>query len=463
MLDINHPIMEEMRSDERYFRFVVQLGQLLRKDPEFSARELTKIFDAAARGERVVKFKDQYVVSSWVPPIPSEAFLTFIRGGLSEETLFSDLAHGRRSAPLSAHLCITARCMYRCDHCGATTPDRNAELTKDQWIRVMAQLQDLGVAFIGISGGEPLLRDDLEEIIASIDDRSTTLMFTNGYGYTLERARSIKEAGLFYSAISLDSPYPEEHNRVRRNSKAFDRAMVAIHNSLEAELYTMISTVVFRRDLTEQRLDDLYRLATKNGVHEVRIHQPIPRGELAEPEMADQVFWKTEDVDRWLDMQEAANQAHDGLKVSSFPYTEGPRKFGCNAGLLHLYISASGDVWPCDFIPLTFGNVVQEDVKDIYRRLQAETGITRQRCWAKRVAARLLGRELPLGPDDSTEFCQGCDMQPSFGDFFKTLQGDTRPSDSSHSHDRRTFDDGLEQFDRSPRAAVRKCRRTATR
>jgi len=463
MPDINQTIMEEMRSDERYFRFVLQLGDLLKKDPTFSARDLTKIFDAAARGERVVKFNDQYVVSSWVPPIPSEAFLTLIKGGLSDETLFSDLAHGRRSAPLSAHLCITARCMYRCEHCGATTPDRNAELTKDQWIRVMSQLQDLGVAFIGISGGEPLIREDLEEIIASIDDRSTTLMFTNGYGYTPARARAIKEAGLFYSAISVDSPYPEEHNRVRRNPQAFDRAIEAIHNSLDAQLYTMISTVVFRRDLTEQRLDDLYRLAKKHGVHEVRIHQPIPRGELTEPEMAEQIFWKMEDTDRWLDMQEAANEANDGLKVSSFPYTEGPRKFGCNAGLLHLYISTIGDVWPCDFIPLTFGNVLQEDVKDIYRRLQAETGITQRRCWAKRVAGQLLERELPLSPDDSIEFCQGCDKETNFGDFFNTLQGDTRPNESSYSRDRREFDDGLDKSSHSPLTTVGGCRHTALR
>jgi MoaA/NifB/PqqE/SkfB family radical SAM enzyme len=460
---MNHEIIQEMRSDKGYLNFVMELGALLRDDPEFSARKLTRIFDAAARGERVVKFKDQYVVSSWTPPIPSRAFLTFVQGGLSKETLFSDLAHGRRSAPLSAHVCITARCMYRCEHCGATTPDRNAELTKDQWIRVMAQLQDLGVAFIGISGGEPLIRDDLEEIIASIDDRSTTLMFTNGFGYTQERARAIKGAGLFYSAISLDSPYPEEHNRVRRYPKAFDRAIEAIHNSLDAELYTMISTVVFRRDLTEKRLDDFYRLAKRHGVHEVRIHQPIPRGELAELGTEDEIIWKREDVDRWLDMQEAANEAHGGLKVSSFPYTEGPRKFGCNAGLLHLYISATGDVWPCDFIPLNFGNVVREDVKDIYHRLQAEAGITRRRCWAKPVARQLVGRELPLSAADSIEFCQDCDAQSSVGDFFKTLQQDTRRRTSSPFRDRPASDERLDQFDRSPPARVQRCRNAPTR
>jgi MoaA/NifB/PqqE/SkfB family radical SAM enzyme len=457
MRETDPSIMEAMRSDERYFRFVLQLMELLGKDPTFSPRKLPEIFDAAARGERVVKFNNQYIVNSWVPPVPSQAYLTFVKGGLAEETLFSDLAHGRRSAPLSAHLCITARCMYRCAHCGATTPDRRTELTKHQWIDVIAQLQDLGLAYVGFSGGEPLLRDDLEEIIASVDQRSTTLMFTNGYGYTLPRARAIKEAGLFYSAISLDSPYPEEHNRVRRNAEAFDRAIEAIHNSREAGLYTMISAVVFRRDLCERRLDDLYRLAEQHGVHEVRIHQPIPRGELTDPEMADQIVWKTEDVDRWLDMQEAANRANHGLKVSSFPYTEGPRKFGCNAGLLHLYISATGDVWPCDFLPLTFGNVLREDVGDIYRRMQAAMGIPRRRCWAKPVAGQLLGRQLPLCPEDSTEFCRGCHMQPRFGDFFKTLQDGLTPEGPSHARRGLALDlRHVPRRDRHPRAMARR-------
>jgi hypothetical protein len=130
-------------------------------------------------------------------------------------------------------------------------------------------------------------------------------------------------------------------------------------------------------------------------------------------------------------MQEAANAADLGVSVSSFPYTEGPRKFGCNAGLLHLYISATGDVWPCDFIPLTFGNVLHEDIRDIYARMQAHVDTPRRRCWAKPVAHALGSRLLPLATEDSVEFCEGCDAAPRFGDFFRALQQSLKPVDSS--------------------------------
>ena len=147
---------------------------------------------------------------------------------------------------------------------------------------------------------------------------------------------------------------------------------------------------------------------------------PFPAA-LSDPAVASEIVWTTEDVDRWLDMQEVVNRTDQALKVSSFPYTEGPRKFGCNPGLLHLYVSATGDVWPCDFIPLSFGNVLKESVQDLYHRLRAATGISRRRCWAKEVAGPLAGRELPLGPEDSSAFCRSCDMRPDRGDFFKTL------------------------------------------
>jgi len=266
------------------------------------------------------------------------------------------------------------------------------------------------------------MRNDLEEILRVIDDRSVTLIFTNGFGYSRDRAKSLRDAGLFYSGISVDSPYAEEHNRVRRNPQAFDHALTAIQNSLDAGLYTMLSSVVFRRDLAEKRLRVLFRLAQERGVHEVRIHQPIPRGRLTNSETAGEVIWTDADVKRWLDFQEMINQSEVGVRISSFPYTEGPRKFGCNAGLLHLYVTAKGDVWPCDFVPVSFGNLLNEPLRPIYERMKSAAGIPHRQCWAKRLAPRFSQRELPLDPKESTEFCKSCEEKPQFGDFFRTLQ-----------------------------------------
>ncbi|MHC4405042.1 MAG: radical SAM/SPASM domain-containing protein [Planctomycetota bacterium] len=411
-----------MSRDRRYREFTFQLIDVFRQDPTFNVRKLTRILESAARGERIVRFEDRYVVSSFVPPIPSRAFITFVSGGVSQDTLFSDLAHARRSAPLSVHLCITSRCSYRCEHCGATYSEGRSELTKAEWIRVIGDLQDIGIAQIVFSGGEPLLRDDLEEIIRSVDDRSSTLMFTNGEGLTPDRARSLKESGLFMLAVSLDSPDPEQHNRIRRSRCAFSHATTAIRNASGAGLYTLVSAVVFKRDLSRENLNRLFWLAKEHGAHEVRIHQPIPRGKLADPEEAQQIFYAREDVSRLYQIQFAANRSTSGCpKVSSFPYTEGPCKFGCGAGLLHSYISATGDLWPCDFVPLSFGNVLEEDPRKLLGQMRQAAGIPRMRCMARGISQHLKGKELPLSTSDSIDVCRACRSR-SYPRFFKDLQ-----------------------------------------
>ena len=423
MLRVNEPILQAMYCDPAYHAFIAEIDELFRGDPGYRARKLRTILEGAARGERIIRFEDRYVVSSFVPPVPSPAFLNFLTGGVDRDRLFSDLAYARRSAPLSAHVCITCRCSYRCEHCGWTVLDRQSELTTAEWIRVIGDMQDLGVAMIVFSGGEPLMRDDMEEIIASMDDRSSTLLFTNGRYLTPERARALKQSGLFTLAVSLDSPDAAEHNRIRRNPRAFEHALDAIRNASEAGLYTVVSSVVYARDLHEENLHRIFRLARDHGAHEVRIHRPIPRGELSD-QPKEGVFHTQEDTERLIRIQFAANEALDEFpKVSSFPYTEGPCKFGCGAGVTHSYITSTGDLWPCDFVPLRFGNVLHEDLGELYGRMIAAAGIPRNRCLASCIAGRLRGKDIPLDLDESVELCQAC-RSDTYPQFFSDLQAD---------------------------------------
>ena len=422
MLPSNRTVLQQMFADEQYRQFTFGLADLLKPDPGFSFKRQAQILRISARGERIVPFEDVYVVNSSVPPVPSKAFATFIEGGQNKDRLLSDLAYARRSAPLSAHLCITARCNYHCEHCGATVPDQQSELSKDQWLGIIARLQELGVAYIVFSGGEPLLRPDMEEILASVDDRSTTLLFTNGRDLTPRRAQSLKEAGLFILAVSLDSPHPDEHNRLRRAPHAYEDALSAIRNASDAGLYTLVSAVIYRCDLTEKNVVELARLVQQRGAHELRIHQPIPRGKLAHSAEADTIFYKDEDISRLHEIQFAMNNASHGFpKISSLSYTEGPCKFGCGAGVLHSYISATGELWPCDFVPLSFGNVLEEDLAQLYARMRDAVGIPKNCCWARKLARALADRQLPLDTDASLALALA-DRSSSYPQFFTDLQ-----------------------------------------
>ena len=418
----NQELLKEITAQPWCRELAIRLDELFRNDPAYRGRKLLRILKALARGERIARWGDRYVISSLCPPLPSRAFTTFLTGGSHPDALFSDLAYARRGSPASANLCITQRCFYHCDHCGATLPENADDLTTAQWVQVIHDLQDLGLAYISFSGGEPLLRNDLEEILRAADDRSVTQVFTNGRLLTRQRAQSLKEAGLFYLGVSLDSPDSEKHDDFRGAPQAFEHAIEAIHHARAAGLYTIVSSVIFRKDLSQDNLHRLFRLAREHGAHEVRVHQPIPRGRLAAPQEDAKIFWTRKDMAKLYRIQMAANRDPENFpKVSSFPYTEGPCKFGCGAGLLHSYISSTGDVWPCDFVPLSFGNVLAEPLQEVYKRMLNVAGHPATACRARKMAVRLNDRELPLSCEEALALFPQYQTQ-AYPRFFKTLQ-----------------------------------------
>jgi len=416
----NLPVVLRMFTDPRNLRFTGEVIRRLKRDPSFCFAGYVRMFAGSARGERIVRFGNQYIISSYVPPVPSRAFLTLLAG--ARDKPFTDLAYVRRSAPLSTYLSMTDRCTYNCVHCSAKLRKKGPELTTSQWIKVIADLQDLGTSYIGFTGGEPLLRSDIEEIISSADDRSTTILFTNGKGLSLKRAQSLKKSGLFALSVSLDSADAEVNNRMRNDPDAFASALAAIRSARLAGLYTMVQAVVFRSELSREKLFALFRLVKAHGAHEIRIHQPVPSGRLLFLKDRGDTFYSEEDRKRLFKIQFAANRRLWGFpKVSSFPYTEGPDKFGCSAGLLHSYVTASGELCPCDFIPLSFGNVLKDNLKELYDRMSRAAGIPKPSCLAMEIAPHLRGKKLPLSPEESTGLCRSGQSR-EYPRFFRDLQ-----------------------------------------
>lgn len=190
-----------------------------------------------------------------------------------------------KSIPISAYIAVTNRCRYRCWHCSRDHREC-AELDTAAMLRLVADLQDMGLSMVGFTGGEPLLRDDLEEIVASVDDRSSTVLFTSGDGLTAERAQRLKEAGLFGVAVSLDHHSEEVHDRRRGVGGAFQTALTAIRDCRALGFYTMIRLVATRDVIEGDAIDRYLELAGSLGVHEIRLLEPMPTGRLLDGDPA---------------------------------------------------------------------------------------------------------------------------------------------------------------------------------
>lgn len=414
-----------MLLDRRFIRFIYQLHTKFNTDRRFRLRGYTKSLLGLARGERIRKFDGQYIITSFVPPIPSRAFIQFLEGTARDQydgNLLQNLAHIRRTAPLSTYLAVTERCTYMCSHCSARFGKHERDLSTDQWIGIFKAVQDLGTACIGITGGEPLLRDDIEQMLEAIDDRSMTILFTNGKDLTPERARSLKRSGLFILAVSLDSSHEDKHNEIRGDDHAFQNALRAIRHSREAGLYTIVQSVVQKNELTREDLFGLFRLVKSHGAHEIRLHQPARAGNLLSSDATDGVLFSDADRQKLFDLQFEANRKFFGMpKVSSFPYTEGPDKFGCGAGIMHSYVTSRGEMTPCDFIPVSFGNILTEDIRTIYTRMGRAMGGAHMSCVSMQIGEQLEGKPLPVNGDEAVRICQSVATH-SFPRYFKDLQ-----------------------------------------
>ncbi len=133
------------------------------------------------------------VLHSHLPPLNSPAYERFVRLHLL----------GRSNGPTHAQVAVTARCPQRCPVC--YNRDRTGRPLDDAELR--GAIEDLvasGVVWLGFTGGEPLLRPDLPELVAIARGRCAVKLFTTGMGLTRDRARALRDAGLFSVSVSID-------------------------------------------------------------------------------------------------------------------------------------------------------------------------------------------------------------------------------------------------------------------
>jgi len=305
---------------------------------------------------------DGFVYTLYQPPVPSVRMVNAVSRALIQ---------GREPPkPTTCTLQVTARCQLDCAHCSAArfkTGERK-ELTTEEWISVIRQSEDIGIFNIVFTGGEPLLRKDICDLISAVDPtRANAMMFTNGLLLTEENVARLREAGLFSAMVSLDDSRPEEHNRLRGRENGFQDAVAGIKNALAGGLLVGISTYAGPEDVRSGRVEQMIEFAAEVGVHEVTVFDVVPTGKLL-PLEHEQLL-TDEDKDRLIEMERHYNQLEDYPHIITQAFINGPQGAGCFAAYVQYYMTTYGDVTPCDFTPLTFGNIRDEPLADIWDRM----------------------------------------------------------------------------------------------
>jgi radical SAM protein len=287
---------------------------------------------------------------------------------------------------------VTQACDLACVHCRASAqPNRDPlELSTEEGKRLIDQIAALEVPVFVLTGGDPIKRPDLFELIAHARNMGVRVSLTPSATPLLKRdvVFRLKEAGLARMAVSMDGACAETHDAFRGMSGSFARTLDAVRWANEAGLPVQINTTFSRRNIGE--LEQIVALMEqlKITLWSVFFLVPTGRGKLNDLLSADefeQVFArlhalaKTASFDiktteaqhyrRYL-LQQRAEERRAGmvdLSPEKLPDTIGRAPRGLNDGKGFVFISHTGEVFPSGFLPMTAGNVRLQPLAEIYR------------------------------------------------------------------------------------------------
>jgi MoaA/NifB/PqqE/SkfB family radical SAM enzyme len=322
---------------------------------------------------KVVKLANRYYAAIMrVPHWPSRAFDRMIANGG-----FNIHAAGtpQKKQADSVILAITRKCPYNCVHCYEKPNLSEKESVPIQkWIEVIQTIQQNGANIVVLSGGEPLLR--LEGVLTILEACDQNLsdfhIHTTGFGMTQEKAMALKKSGLRAAGISIDDFRPERHDSFRGYRGAYREAVHAIECFRKAGIYPYMNVCLHKDLIFDGGLWRLLQLSKELRVGSINLLEPKPCGGFASSN-ADALF-SDEDRSAATDFFLTANRHkhyRDYPLVIYMPYFERPHRLGCTmGGLSHFYINSLGDLAPCVYLPVSFGNILEEDFSAIFKKMR---------------------------------------------------------------------------------------------
>jgi radical SAM protein with 4Fe4S-binding SPASM domain len=275
--------------------------------------------------------------------------------------------------PLVVSWNVTLKCNLKCAHCyiNAAETELADELSTDAAKMLIHQITEVSRPLLILSGGEPLLREDIYEIIRYGADRGLRMgMGSNGMLIDDEVTRRLEDSGMETVAISLDSSIPERHDMFRGVKGCWEHAVDAIKALKKSRIQVQVNSTVTPQNYDE--VDDIMALAEELGVENFHLFFLVPTGrgtDIADitPRMYEDMITSTlAKIPKYkLNVKPScAPQFMRGAKEQGVDMSRWVR--GCMAGLYYCRIYPSGEVTPCPYLPLNLGNIRERSFKDIW-------------------------------------------------------------------------------------------------
>ena len=306
---------------------------------------------------------------------------------------------------------FTNRCNLSCLHCHQDSSPgcSDLELTTSQAFKVIDNMADAGVAIVTFSGGEPLLRTDLYEAIERANDQGMLCTIaSNGTLMTPRVVDRLSKAGIRRVEIGLDGATAETHDFLRNRPGSFKATVKGISSCAEVG-FDELAVTMTQHSKNVNELDATMELAEKLGATRFYLNRLIPAGrgveasylDITSPERINALealyskfhssisngagmqcyargmtyyarvgYERSEGrvftVSEALSGYEKMFQKRFGLEVAKIVRKLAMGFGGCSAGLTYAGLTASGDLLPCVPAAIKLGNLLEQDLKEIW-------------------------------------------------------------------------------------------------
>lgn len=285
---------------------------------------------------------------------------------------------------------LTCACNLKCIHCrgSATEKPDTDELTLGEAKHFIDELVDYGKPILILTGGEPLVREDVFEIAQHGTDRGLRVVLaTNGTLVTQKVAHKMREAGIKRVSVSIDGSSAEIHDRFRGMPGSFEASLHGIDEIKKAGIEFQVNTTITRHNIKE--VTKIYDFALSIGAKALHIFMLVPtgRGNAIEgdeipPDEYEHVLNWVYDINYLSNSQiqvKATCAPHyfrimrkrakaEGIKITAQTHGFEAVTKGCLGGTGFCFVSHTGEVCPCGFLPVIAGNIRETQFMKIWEQ-----------------------------------------------------------------------------------------------
>ncbi len=272
------------------------------------------------------------------------------------------------TAPYRSDIVLTYRCNNRCPHCYVGREKPFPEMNTGDWKQVLQKLWDIGIPHITFTGGEPTLRDDLEELISFAEEIGlVTGLITNGRLLERERVSRLVAAGLDHVQITIESFNEDTHNHMV-GASAWRQTVNGIENCLKTPLYVLTNTTLTKENGAE--IEKTISFLKSLGLERFAVNSLIYAGHgrgvgtgIAEEDVGTYVHTIKQKA-------EAADMDFIWYTPTHYcvfdPCVAGVGPKQCSAAKYNIAVEPNGDVIPCQSYFESMGNILADPWERIW-------------------------------------------------------------------------------------------------